>query len=79
MAPFLTGLGVSPGRVREMDWWETCEVEVEVNVRGKGRVVKRVEVGCAPAQHWSARSVASNQSLWASFVVKGEKDSFYHW
>lgn len=79
MGPFLTGLGVAPERVREMDWWERVGVEVEVNVRGKGRVVKRVEVACVPAQHWSARSVASNQSLWASFIVKGEEDSFYHW
>jgi len=78
MAPFLTGLGVDPDRVTEMDWWQTQAVEVEVNVRGKGRVTKTLTVACAPAQHWSARSVASNQSLWASFVVKGEKNSFYH-
>lgn len=77
MAPFLQNLGVT--RITEMDWWATTSIQVDVNIKGKGLQTKTLEVSCVPAQHWSARSIAANQSLWASFVVRGERESFYHW
>lgn len=73
MAEFMRSLGVT--RVTELNWWESTKVVVEVG----GRKVT-LEVHAVPAMHWSARSpVDTNQSLWCSFVVKGEKDSFFHW
>lgn len=73
MAAFMRTLGVT--RVIELDWWENTKVEVVVG----GRTI-RLEVHAVPAMHWSARSpLDTNQSLWCSFVVKGEKDSFFHW
>lgn len=51
--------------VREMDWWERTELGGAV-------------VTCAPAQHFSSRSLWDrNRTLWAGWVVRAAHRSFY--
>ena len=58
--------GVSSSRITEMDWWEN-------------KVIKDINFICTPAQHFSGRKgfVETQKSLWASWVVKSGKRSFY--
>lgn len=59
----------------EMDWWQETELEVARNDGTK----RKVTVCCTPSMHWSARGLFdSNLTLWASFVVKGNNNSFFH-
>ncbi|KAM0755114.1 Metallo-hydrolase/oxidoreductase [Meredithblackwellia eburnea MCA 4105] len=76
---WLRNLGVAPEQITEMDWWEETDVQVNVPA-GDGKLEeKTLKVACVGAMHWSARTLFdTNQSLWASFVVKGEKDSYFH-
>jgi N-acyl-phosphatidylethanolamine-hydrolysing phospholipase D len=59
------GKGVSPGRVREFDWWDSAKIE-------------GARVTAAPMQHWSARGFGDrNETLWASWVVESGGYSFW--
>lgn len=59
----------------EMNWWQ----ELVLTITTADGAKKTVTVCCTPAMHWSARGLFdSNLTLWASFVVKGNKDSFFH-
>jgi L-ascorbate metabolism protein UlaG (beta-lactamase superfamily) len=72
--PLLTSLGVGarlerwgipPGRVTELDWWETAAVH-------------GVTVTAAPAQHFSGRGIRDrNTTLWSSFHLRGPRHSFF--
>ena len=74
--PFVTSLGVGahledwgirPGRITELDWWETHEL-------AKGGV----RVTAAPSQHFSGRTLKTrNLTLWSSFVVRSERHSVF--
>jgi L-ascorbate metabolism protein UlaG (beta-lactamase superfamily) len=54
--------GVDPGKVIELDWWET------------DHSLPGFEVIATPARHFSGRGFSNNKTLWASFVLK-TKDS----
>jgi L-ascorbate metabolism protein UlaG (beta-lactamase superfamily) len=71
---FYVGLGigahlerwkVAPAQIHEMDWWESLELE-------------GVQINCTPARHYSGRKSQDNSTLWASWVVKGARHSFYY-
>ena len=74
--PFLVPLGVGahlekwgidPSRIRELDWWD--EVQLADG---------RLKIIAAPARHFSGRGVFDrNKTLWASYVVVGEKKRVY--
>jgi len=59
-------MGMNKTNVHEMNWWESIDV-------GNGSTLI-----CLPAQHWSLRmNQGRNQSLWASFLLKTPKVTFY--
>jgi L-ascorbate metabolism protein UlaG (beta-lactamase superfamily) len=67
--PFITSLGVGahlqswgivPGRITELDWWESHRVPGT-----------EVEVTAAPSQHFSGRGLKDrNATLWSSLVMR---------
>ena len=65
------GLGVyvrklHSGKVREMDWWETLEMD------------NGTRLTCLPAQHWSRRIGQDvNTTLWASYLIAAPDVSVY--
>ncbi|MCB1214461.1 MAG: MBL fold metallo-hydrolase [Deltaproteobacteria bacterium] len=57
--------GIPAHRITEFDWWESAFFE-------------DLEFTCTPSQHFSGRSLtSSNQTLWASWVVKNSQHSLY--
>ena len=70
--PFVTALGVGahlqafgvdPGRITELDWWESHRLP------GSG-----LEVTAAPSQHFSGRGLHDrNATLWASMVLRTDR------
>jgi L-ascorbate metabolism protein UlaG (beta-lactamase superfamily) len=73
-APFVTSLGVGAhleswgvpeGRIVELDWWESVEVN-------------GIRLTAAPSQHFSGRGPTDrNRTLWSSFAVRGPRRSFF--
>ncbi|KAJ3284138.1 hypothetical protein HDU76_008345, partial [Blyttiomyces sp. JEL0837] len=62
---WFASLGVT--NVVELDWWQEHLHEGKLLIAG------------LPIQHWSGRHFFDvNQSLWASFLVKGPTCSFFH-
>ena len=70
---FYVGLGVGAhlerwnvpaAQIHEMDWWDSLELN-------------GVRVHCTPARHYSGRKRMDNSTLWASWLVKGARRSFY--
>ncbi|MET7611953.1 MBL fold metallo-hydrolase [Streptomyces seoulensis] len=58
--------GVSPDRLRELDWHESTEVG-------------GVTLTATPARHFCGRGLRNTQhTLWASWVVAGERHRVYH-
>jgi L-ascorbate metabolism protein UlaG (beta-lactamase superfamily) len=74
--PFITALGVGahlerwgiePGRITELDWWETHRVPGT-----------EVHVTAAPSQHFSGRALGDrNATLWASMALRGPRHSAF--
>ncbi|HET9642229.1 MAG TPA: MBL fold metallo-hydrolase, partial [Burkholderiaceae bacterium] len=63
----LEGWGVQPGRITELDWWETYELP-------KGGVT----VTAAPSQHFSGRALHTrNATLWSSFVMRSARHGVF--
>ncbi|HXQ28459.1 MAG TPA: MBL fold metallo-hydrolase [Gemmatimonadales bacterium] len=63
LSTFVRQRGVAD--VRELDWWETA-------TEGP------LEIGCTPAQHFSARTMADrNRSLWCGFTVRAAGRRLY--
>lgn len=53
----LEALGVEPGLITELDWWESTSI-------------KDVAFTATPAQHFSGRSLTGrNRTLWSSWVI----------
>jgi L-ascorbate metabolism protein UlaG (beta-lactamase superfamily) len=49
--------GVNPGKVRQLDWWQSTSVQ-------------GVKFAAVPAQHFSGRGLGDgNKTLWASWVI----------
>ena len=60
---FLKDQGIT--RYQEMDWWDSL-------------TFNSLEIICTPAQHFSGRKgIDRNRTLWASWVIKSEQESFY--
>lgn len=86
LGKFLTANGVT--RFVELDWWQSTTLEVAVPSIASAKVsvpstpdIVSITITCTPAQHWSSRGpLDTNQSLWASFVVRGAAtgQSFFH-
>lgn len=58
--------GVSPGRLRELDWHESTRVG-------------GLTLTATPARHFCGRGLRNTQhTLWASWVVAGEEHRVYH-
>ncbi|KAM0788129.1 hypothetical protein ACM66B_001294 [Microbotryomycetes sp. NB124-2] len=71
---FLRALGIN--RIIELDWWQTAIVTVCLPHVSQPIDIK---ITATPAQHWAARSPLDvNEALWASFVVQGSRQSFFH-
>jgi L-ascorbate metabolism protein UlaG (beta-lactamase superfamily) len=63
----LEDAGVAREKIIELDWWDEYQV------------TERLMVAATPAQHFSGRGVADrNETLWASFVVKGPHHIIYY-
>jgi L-ascorbate metabolism protein UlaG (beta-lactamase superfamily) len=57
--------GIDPARIVELDWWESREIGP-------------LSITAAPSQHFSGRGAFDrNSTLWTSFAVRGEKESFF--
>lgn len=80
MRQWFRNLGVVDAKIHDLDWWESVELKVAVPGDGEGEETRKLNVTSTAAMHWSARSpLDTNQSLWSSYVVKGERDSYFHW
>jgi L-ascorbate metabolism protein UlaG (beta-lactamase superfamily) len=74
--PFVTSLGVGahleawgvpPGRITELDWWESHATP------RRGLVVT-----AAPSQHFSGRTPGTrNATLWSSFAIRSERHAVF--
>ncbi len=57
--------GVPEENVHQLNWWETIMFD-------------QIELVCTPARHFSGRGITDrNTTLWASWVIKGEKENIY--
>ncbi len=65
LGKFLRDLGIKKENIVELDWWQAAEF------RG-------LQFHCTPTQHFSGRGLHdTNQVLWCSWAVKGERHGFY--
>ncbi len=70
VARILQGFGVAPDRIRELDWTETAEVDSPDGAR--------LSLVSLPSRHFSGRSLSNrNETLWASFVLRGARHTVY--
>ncbi|GGC72986.1 MBL fold metallo-hydrolase [Hoyosella rhizosphaerae] len=63
----LRSWGVPDRVITELDWGDSTDM---LTVGGKTR---HVSVTCTPARHFSGRGFRRNTTLWASFVIAGER------
>ena len=67
----LTGFGVAPNRITELDWTQSVEIT--------GQQGGRVKLTALPARHFSGRSVANRfKTLWASYAIAGPNHKIYY-
>jgi len=77
--PWITSLGVGAilrqfgipaGRITELDWTESTTISTED--------AAACTITSLPARHFSGRSLSNRfETLWASFVLRGQKHSIY--
>lgn len=61
----LMRFGVDELKIRELDWWDKYEC-------------LGLKITCCPGQHFSSRNIIdSNRTLWCSYFVRCEKNSFF--
>lgn len=56
--------GVAAAQIHEMDWWQSADI-------------KGVRIHATPARHYSGRKRMDDSTLWASWMVKGPRHTFY--
>jgi len=63
--------GIAPGKITELNWWETAAVPAgaELSV-GKPGVMDGATLTATPARHFSGRGIKRGRTLWSSFVLK---------
>ncbi|WZL88643.1 MBL fold metallo-hydrolase [Salinimicrobium sp. 3283s] len=54
----LENWGVKNGKIDELDWWESREIQTDVRV------------SATPSRHFSGRGIKRAQTLWSSFVLE---------
>lgn len=60
---FVQNVGCTAEEVSELDWWDSCEIEVPS--------IGSVTFTCTPAQHGSARGIRDrDHALWCSWVMR---------
>ncbi|KAA6431205.1 hypothetical protein FOE74_18025 [Rufibacter glacialis] len=65
VAAHLQRWGVDAGKITELDWWETTEIE-------------GLFLASTPARHFSGRGLTDrDETLWCSWVVKSGESSVY--
>jgi L-ascorbate metabolism protein UlaG (beta-lactamase superfamily) len=70
----LRNFGVPAERITELDWTQTAVIET---AEGAGGAV--CEITSLPSRHFSGRSAFNRfETLWASFVLRGEKHNVYY-
>ena len=57
--------GVDENLVTEMDWWESKQLE------------ENIQLTAAPARHFSGRGIKRAQTLWSSFILKTATHNLY--
>ncbi|KAK4701931.1 N-acyl-phosphatidylethanolamine-hydrolyzing phospholipase D, partial [Phenoliferia sp. Uapishka_3] len=79
MRPWFRKLGVADDKIHDLDWWECVELELNVPGADGTGAKRKLSITSTAAMHWSARTpLDTNQSLWCSYVVKGDRDSYFH-
>jgi L-ascorbate metabolism protein UlaG (beta-lactamase superfamily) len=62
----LTGWGIGPNFITELDWSDSVMIDHDVVVTA------------TPARHFSGRGITGrNETLWSSFVIKGPKHTIF--
>jgi len=56
--------GIKAEKITELDWWQGVEF-------------KNLKVTATPSRHFSGRGLTRNQTLWASWVVEGQKQRIF--
>ncbi|MGD6963333.1 MBL fold metallo-hydrolase [Fictibacillus phosphorivorans] len=65
VAGHLKRWGVEPERIKECNWWD----EIKVG---------EISLICAPARHFSGRSITDrNSTLWCSWIIQGKQSNIY--
>ncbi|KAJ3295589.1 hypothetical protein HK104_002493 [Borealophlyctis nickersoniae] len=73
---WFTSIGID--NVFECDWWDEYEFTVEKGGKEVKATIGRTRIACTPCQHFTGRSLTDrNQTLWSSWVVKGNNTSFF--
>ena len=63
----LEGWGVRPGRIVELDWWETCSMPDS-----------GLSVTAGPSQHFSGRGLHDrNATLWSSMIIRSPRHAVF--
>jgi L-ascorbate metabolism protein UlaG (beta-lactamase superfamily) len=56
--------GIKDSQIHEKDWWQVLEID-------------SLKFTAAPSQHFSGRSLKSNRTLWASWVIQSKTQKIY--
>lgn len=65
LSSHLKAWGIDPSRVTELDWWQSAELE------------NNMQLTAAPARHFSGRGLKRGQTLWSSFILKTSNYNLY--
>jgi len=65
LASHLVFWGYDPGKIIELDWWESAEPFDDIHIQA------------APARHFSGRGLKRGQSLWSSFILQIKDKKIY--
>jgi L-ascorbate metabolism protein UlaG (beta-lactamase superfamily) len=60
----LESWGIEPGRITELDWWESCNIG-------------DMSLTATPARHFSGRFLKRGGTIWSSFVLKAAGYSLF--
>ena len=60
--------GIEPGRITELDWWESCSFDAAG--RPQEAATGEMSLTATPARHFSGRSLKRGGAIWSSFVLK---------
>lgn len=76
----LESWGIEPGRITELDWFESCAIDAAgrpstaTAVTGPGELIS---LTATPARHFSGRFLKRGGTIWSSFVLKAANYSLF--